>query len=158
MKLKTKCYVFNMILLLTESSGKIQWNGNWICFLDAVIKMFMYSGDRSKTELLFPTRFRKLTICASVFKILKSGREFLLFISSFYTDKFIFKSYNNLQFTGNDVICKKDFVLQKLICKGLDLVNLEFTSNKIQFLGNKNDENNFQALQFISHENPNLQV
>lgn len=148
----------NMILLLTESSGKIQWNSNWTCFLDAVMKMFMYSGDRSKTELLFPTRFRKLTICASVFKILKSGQQFLHFNCFLFTEKFIFKSYNKLQFTGSDVICKKNFVLQKLICEGLDLVNLEFTSNKIQFLRNKNYESNFQALQFISHNNPNLQV
>lgn len=59
---------------ISESFGHITWNKNWVCFLDSLMKLYIYSDSRKNERLLFPNKIRNLTIYASVFKEFKTGK------------------------------------------------------------------------------------
>lgn len=61
-----------MLPIVIDSLGKIKWNKNWVCFLDSIMKMHMYS-DFKKKDLQFPSYIRNITIDISYFETLIPG-------------------------------------------------------------------------------------
>lgn len=61
-----------MLSIVVDSLGKIKWNKNWVCFLDSIMKMDMYS-DFKKKNLQFPSYIRNITIDTSYFETLIPG-------------------------------------------------------------------------------------
>lgn len=60
-------------ILCTEYQTNVVWNGNWIVFLDALMKIQMFADHEENLKHISPSRIRRLEISAPKFLALKKG-------------------------------------------------------------------------------------
>ncbi|XP_065212309.1 fatty acid synthase-like [Planococcus citri] len=113
----------------TECFGKITWNGNWVTFIDSMMKLHMYSESNSRKETLFPSRLRRLFISTSTF--------------------------NNLPL-GEEVIFHKDLITKQMWCNGMEFMDFISAPLTLDFPGLDEVHNKLEQLQFIPHAKPGL--
>lgn len=71
----TFCHIFTF--LNTELEGNIEWNGNWVTFLDSIMKFQMFSDPR-KSKLCFLNSIRRMIINPSAENSQTLGRYILI--------------------------------------------------------------------------------
>ncbi|XP_065222314.1 fatty acid synthase-like [Planococcus citri] len=113
----------------TDWLGKITWNGNWVIFLDSIMKIHLYSQNDQKKETASPYRIRKLFISASEFTALTPGDELCF---------------------------HRDLVTNRMLCGGLELCDFVSSPLPLDFPGVDEVQNELQQMQFIPHANPGL--
>lgn len=62
-----------LLIYILDSYAKIMWNGNWVAFFDALMKIQMYSELQEKSLSFYPYSIRKLTICSEQFSTFSAG-------------------------------------------------------------------------------------
>lgn len=81
--------------LLTEYGTSIMWNGNWVTFLDALMKVQMFADNGENVDFISPFHLRRLEISVSQFMRLEKGArdfDFLFTNERTYFDFYFFIS------------------------------------------------------------------
>ncbi len=63
---------------VVESLAEVTWTGNWVSFIDSLMKLQMFSNIKTKCNLLYPSFVRKLLIRCSEFTSTEKGEYIYL--------------------------------------------------------------------------------
>lgn len=60
--------------------------------------------------------------------------------------------------TGDELIYKKDLIIDRFCCDGLELHKFTYGPQDLRFLRDEGTDMSIQGKHFISHSNPNIKV
>ncbi|XP_065211044.1 fatty acid synthase-like [Planococcus citri] len=107
--------------------AKIKWQKNWVTFLDALLKVYMFSEIKNETDLLYTQRIRRLEISAEEISSIEEGTTLL---------------------------CHKQHSTDILTCPGLTMYSVKHRKFEQKKL---NADIKLEKLRFVPHKNPRCQ-